>query len=422
MDIDLLDLDRWAREGAPHEWFARLRAEAPVWRHPSPGGGPGFWVVSSHDEVTALGRCPHVLSSDGGNGGVSGLGAGDELQDAMDRVGEGLPPGMDVFGGDTAMLLTLDPPEHTSYRKIVNKGFTPRRITLLEERIRSLTTALLDNVAADGACDFTTEVAMPLPMRVIADMIGAPIELHGDIQRWSNEAVAGTDPEYAADASDMPQLFAAMSLFQSFQGIRDAHEAERADDLTTVLLEAEVDGESLSPTRFKMFLFLLALAGNETTRNAISQGVLALAEHPDQWRRLREDPSLIPLAVEEILRWASPVLYFRRNAVAEMDVAGVTIEPGDIVSLWYISANRDEAHFDDPLSFDVGRTPNEHIAFGGGGPHFCLGASLARLEVRVMLEELVARYGAVELAGPVQRLRSNFIHGIKHLPLRLRGG
>jgi cholest-4-en-3-one 26-monooxygenase len=420
LDIDLLDLDRWAREGAPHEWFRRLRAEAPVWRHPSPGGGPGFWVVSSYDEVAALGRCPHALSSDGANGGVSGLGPGDELQAALDRVGAGLPPGMDVFGGDTAMLLTLDPPEHTSFRKIVNKGFTPRRVTVLEEKIRSLTASLLDATPPDDVCDFTTEVAMPLPIRVIGDMIGTPEETHADMLRWSNEAVTGTDPEYASDATDFPQLFAAMSLFQTFQGVRDAREAEPADDLTTVLLNAEVDGESLSPTRFKMFLFLLALAGNETTRNAISQGVLAFTEHPDQWQRLRDDPSLIPTAVEEVIRWTSPVLYFRRNAVTEMEAGGVTVEPGDIVSLWYVSANRDEAHFDDSFRFDVGRTPNEHIAFGGGGPHFCLGASLARLEVRLVLEELVTRFSAIELAGPVQRLRSNFIHGIKHLPVRLR--
>jgi cholest-4-en-3-one 26-monooxygenase len=422
-DIDLLDLDRWAREGVPFDWFARLRAEAPVWRHPSPGDGPGFWVVSSYDQVQALGRCPHALSSAGANGGVSGLGPGDEMQDAQDRVAMGLPPGMDVFGGDTAMLLTLDPPEHTTYRKIVNKGFTPRRVALLEDRIRSLTASLLDAVSAgDGSCDFTTQVAMPLPMRVIGEMIGAPVEIHNDLQRWSNEAVTGTDPEYAPDATEMPQLFAAMSLFQSFQGIRDAHEAEPHDDLTTVLLEAEVDGEKLSPTRFKMFLFLLALAGNETTRNAISHGVLALADNPDEWQRLRDDPALIPTAVEEVLRWASPVLYFRRNAVEPMETAGVTIEPGDIVSLWYVSANRDEAHFDDPMRFDVGRTPNEHIAFGGGGPHYCLGASLARLEVRVMLEELVARYARIERAGDVSLLRSNFIRGIKHLPVRLLPG
>jgi cholest-4-en-3-one 26-monooxygenase len=418
VDIDLLDLDRWAAEGAPHEWFTRLRAEAPVWRHPSPGGGPGFWVISSYDEVAALGRCPHALSSDGANGGVSGLGPGDELQDALDRVGAGLPPGMSVFGDDTAMLLTMDPPTHTTQRKIVNKGFTPRRVGLIEARIREITCGLLDG-AGDG-CDFTTDVAMPLPMRVIGEMMGAPEDTHRDLIRWSNEAVAGTDPEYAADVADMPQLFAAMSLFQSFQAIRDTHEAERFDDLTTVLLEAEVDGEKLSPTRFKMFLFLLALAGNETTRNAISHAVLAFTENPEQWQRLRDDPALIPLAVEEVLRWASPVLYFRRNAVTEMETAGATIEPGDIVSLWYVSANRDEAHFADPFRFDVGRDPNEHIAFGGGGPHFCLGASLARLEVRVFLEEMVSRYSSIELTGQVARLRSNFIHGIKHLPVRLQ--
>lgn len=420
-DIDLLDLDRFARDGAPHDWFTRLRAEAPVWRHPPrPGGADtrGFWVISSYPEVVALGRCPHVLSSDGEIGGVSGLGPDDEVQIAQDRAAAGLGVG-GVLGGATAMLLTLDPPEHSAYRKVVNKGFTPRMIALLEPRLRDLTRGLLD--AAGDTCDFTTDVAMPLPMRVIADMIGAPIEMHPDLQRWSNQAVAATDPEYCTDPSDMPQVLAAMSLMQAFQEIREQHEAEPADDLTTVLLEASVDGESLTPARFKMFLFLLALAGNETTRNALSHAVLAFTERPDEWQRLRCDRSLLPTAVEEVLRWASPVLYFRRNAVAEITAGGETIEPGDIVSLWYVSANRDETKFDDPFRFDVGRTPNEHAAFGGGGAHFCLGASLARLEVRIVLEEMLDRYESIELAGPVSRLRSNFLHGIKHLPVKLRG-
>jgi cholest-4-en-3-one 26-monooxygenase len=171
--------------------------------------------------------------------------------------------------------------------------------------------------------------------------------------------------------------------------------------------------------RYTMYLLLLTAAGNETTRNAMSHAMLAFAEHPDQWERLRADRSLIPAAVEEILRWSSPLLYFRRNAVARVEVAGAVIEPGDIVSLWYVAANRDETAFADPDRFDVGRSPNAHQAFGGGGPHYCLGAALARLELRVLLEELVDRYGTVELAGPVTRLRSNFLHGIKHLPLRL---
>ena len=418
-DIDLLDLDRWAADGAPHAALAALRRSSPVWRHPSPtpDGSPGFWVVTGHAEVTALGRCPHALSSDGATGGVAGLGPGDELQAVQDRIG--LSGGRLPLSGDTAMLLTLDPPEHTTYRKIVNRGFSPRMVTRLEDRVRALAQALLDPHCDGQAFDFTVDVAMPVPMTVIAEMIGAPPAMHADLLRWSNQAVAGTDPEYHDAAFEHSELAAAMQLFQAFNEIRSRHEAEPADDLTTVLLDAVVDGESLSPARFLMFLFLLALAGNETTRNAVSHGVMAFAEHPEEWKRLRDDPSLIPSAVEEILRFASPVLYFRRNAVAEVEVAGATIAPGDVVSLWYVAANRDESIFDDPDRFDVGRGPNPHVAFGGGGPHFCLGASLARLELRVLLEEMVERYDRIDLAGPVSRLRSNFLHGIKHLPVVL---
>ena len=415
--IDLLDLDRWAREGAPHEWFARLRREAPVWRHRSPGGlGAGFWVVSRYDDVVTLSRCPHALSSDQDHGGVAGLGPGDELQDAQDDVERRLGVTIGTLGADAKMLLTLDPPEHTRYRKIVSGGFASTVLGRLEPTVRSLVAELLDAQKPGEPFDFTTEVAMPLPMTVIANMIGAPPPVHRHLLQWSNEAVASTDPEYRSGPGSM--MNAAISLFQCFQDLQDRHVAEPADDLTTVLLEARVDGHELSPVRFKMFLFLLALAGNETTRNALGHAVLALAERPDQWACLRDDPSLVGSATEEVLRWASPVLYFRRTAVEPVEIAGEQIEPGDIVSLWYVSANRDESQFDRPDEFDVGRTPNRHIAFGGG-PHFCLGAGLARLEVRVFLEELIDRYDRIELAGPVQRLRSNFLHGIKHLPVTL---
>jgi cholest-4-en-3-one 26-monooxygenase len=417
-DIDLLDLDRWSREGAPHGWFARLRDEAPVWRHPSPGGGPGFWVVSGYDDVVGLGRCPEALSSDGTKGGVSGLGPGDELADTQARIAAQL--GTDVLAGGSAILLTLDPPEHTAYRKLVNKGFTPRMVALLEERTRRLVAGYLDAIDTDAPVDLVTALAMPLPMQVIAEMIGAPRAMHADLARWSNESVAGTDPEYRNDQGDLSALAAGLQLLQAFEAIKVEHEVVPADDLTTVLLEAEVDGESLTPVRFKMFLVLLTLAGNETTRNAISHAVLELAARPDEWQRLRDDPALIPSAVEEVLRYASPVLYFRRNATAGMVIGDQAVAAGDIVSLWYVSANRDASRFVEPDRFDVGRTPNDHVAFGGGGPHFCLGASLARLELRVVLEALVERYEALELVGPVERLRSNFLHGIKHLPVRLR--
>jgi cholest-4-en-3-one 26-monooxygenase len=321
-------------------------------------------------------------------------------------------------GGEAKMLLTLDPPEHTQYRKIVNRAFTPSRIGALEDSIRQRVVALLDALD-DGVVDLTTEVAMPLPMGVIADMIGAPAEDHARIMRWGNEAVTGTDPEYEPGADG--QLGAAVGMLQYFFELRAAKEAapDRSDDLCTVLIDAEVDGHALSPVRFTLFLFLLAAAGNETTRNAISHGIAAFADHPEQWQRLREDPALLPLAVEEVLRWASPVTYFRRTAIAPMEVGGQRVDVGDIVSLWYPSANRDAAVFADPDAFDVGRTPNDHVVFGGGGPHFCLGASLARLEVRVLLEELLERCAGFEAAGPVQHLRSNFLNGIKHLPVRL---
>lgn len=420
--IDLLDLDRWARHGAPYDWFARLRETAPVWRHPSPtaDGRPGFWVVSGYDDVVALGRCPHILSSDDDNGGVSGLGPGDELDEETRRTGAELGPGRAAMGDDVKFLLTLDPPEHTAYRKIVSRGFTPRMITQLEPRVRHQVRLLLGATPADEAFDLVEAVSMPLPMRVIGDLIGVPPEDHDRILRWSNQAVAGTDAEYRPpDGSVLGAVGAMLGYFGELRDGRSRNHADR-QDLVSVLMDASVDGHSLSDLRFRMFLFMLAVAGSETTRSAISHGVLALHEHPEQWRLLRRDPTLIPAAVEEILRWASPVLYFRRNARTGMDIGSQHIEPGDLVSLWYVSANRDPARFASPDAFDISRDPNPHVAFGGGGPHFCLGASLARLELRVVLEELLASHRHVEVTGPIERLRSNFLHGIKHLPVRTR--
>jgi cholest-4-en-3-one 26-monooxygenase len=421
-DIDLLDLDRWAAHGAPHQWFARLRETAPVWWHPSPtsDGRPGFWVISRYDDVAALGRCPHLLSSDADNGGVSGLGPGDQLDAEINGPPGEASPARAATNPEAKFLLTLDPPEHTTYRRIVSRGFTPRMIGQLEHFVRQRLGELLDPIRPGEVIDLVEAVAMPLPMRVIGDLIGAPPHDHDKILRWTNEALAGTDPEYRQPGSTPLTAVAEMlTYFGELRTARAGHR-DRPEDLTSVLMAATPDGSELSDLRFRMFLFLLAAAGSETTRAAISHGIVALAEHRSQWQRLREDPELIPRAVEEILRWASPVLYFRRNAVQPLEVGGQHIDAGETVSLWYVSANRDEARFAEPQEFDIGRDPNPHVAFGGGGPHFCLGASLARLELRVMLEELLGRYQAVELAGPAIRLRSNFVHGIKHAPVTFR--
>ena len=418
-DVDLLDLDRWEHDGPPFAAFARLRNEAPVWRHPSPtaDGSPGFWVVTGYDEVVALGRCPHAMSSDEDNGGVTGLGPGDELQEVFDTSLESIGLRRGSIGSGAKHLLTLDPPEHTQYRKIVNRGFTPRMIGLLEDRVRSELDLLLDTIDPDEPVDFTERVSSPLPIHVIADMLGAPRADHAQLVQWSNEAVASTDPEYAT--GPFGQIAAAAMLAQYFRGLREERTSDDGDDLLSVLMRAEIDGEGLNEQRFAMFMILLVVAGNETTRTSISHAVMELAARPGELERLRDDPALIPAAVEEVLRFASPVMYFRRNAIADMEVGGQHIAAGDIVSLWYIAANRAAEHFDDPDRFDVGRTPNHHVAFGGGGPHFCLGASLARLETRVLLEAVVERYRRIEPAGPVRRVRGNFLNGIKHLPVRL---
>jgi cholest-4-en-3-one 26-monooxygenase len=402
-DIDLLDRDRFTR-GIPHEWFTWLRANAPVYKHPEPDG-PGFWVISKHADVVACNRDAASFSSDQARGGVVGL----------EERATG-PTEAEQAGGK--LMLMIDPPDHTRYRKLVNRGFTPRMITQLEPHIRELTDQVLDRaVAKGGEIDFVVDIAAELPLEVIAELIGVPSEDRHKIFEWSNRMVGSEDPEYIV--SDEEVFNAQVEMFMYAQQLAEQRRAAPADDIITALLSAEVDGESLSDMDFNLFFLLLSVAGNETTRNAIAHGMNAFLENPDQYELLASDPDRhLPGAVEEILRWATPVLYFRRNCTRDTVVGGQTIRAGDKISLWYISANRDEDVFTDPFRFDIERDPNTHIAFGGGGPHFCLGAQLARLEIRLLFEELTKRYPRIEAVGPPDRLRSNFIGGIKHLPVR----
>jgi len=406
-DVNLLDRDKFTA-GPPHDWFTWLRQNAPVFRHAEPDGGPGFWVITKYDDVVAVNRNAKTFSSDQRRGGVVGLeempiDAGNPFAAAEDAP---------------ALMLTLDPPEHTRYRKLVNKGFTPRMINALEVQIRETTARIVDEAVAKGETDFVLDVAAELPLQVIADLLGVPQEDRHNLFTWSNQMIAGgDDPEYVVAEEDLGGAYVGMFMFA--QQLAEQRKAEPKDDIVTTLLNAEVDGHSLSEMDFNMFFLLLAVAGNETTRNALSHGMNAFLEHPDEYRSLVDDPSLVNSATEEVLRWASPVMYFRRNATEDIELHGQQIKEGDKVSIWYASANRDEDHFEDPFRFDIRRTPNDHIAFGGGGPHFCLGASLARMEIRVLLEELTARAPKIRALGPPDRLRSNFIGGIKHLPVEL---
>jgi cholest-4-en-3-one 26-monooxygenase len=314
------------------------------------------------------------------------------------------------------MMLMMDPPRHTKQRLLVNKGFTPRMIGQLHDRIHQVAADIVDRIAERGECDFVVDVAAELPLQVIAEMMGVPQSDRHKVFEWSNRLIGSEDPEYAVSAEDATG--AAMELFSYANDLAAEKRAHPGDDIVSTLLAAEVDGERLSDLEFDLFFELLAVAGNETTRNLISHGMLALAEHPDQRDLLLADPSLLPAAVDEMLRYASPVMYMRRTARADLEFNGQQIKEGDKVALWYIAANHDPDVFADPHRFDIRRTPNDYLAFGGGGPHFCLGSHLAKLEIRVMFEELLARLPDIELNGPVQRLRSNFINGIKHMPVR----
>jgi cholest-4-en-3-one 26-monooxygenase len=402
-DIDLLDRDRFT-QGVPHEWFTYLRHEAPVYFHPEPGG-PGFWVISKHADVIAVGRDGATFSSDQKRGGVVQL--------------EGRPEDYQFEQGGNLML-TMDAPEHTRYRKLVNRGFTPRQMRMIEPHIRELTNKILDDVIEAGECDFVVDVAAELPLQVIAEMIGVPPEDRHKLFEWSNRMIGSEDPEYSVSAEEVQS--AQIEMFMYANALAQERRANPRDDIVTALLEAEVDGDTLTEMDFNLFFLLLAVAGNETTRNSISHGVRAFCDYPEQYQLLVDDPSRAKLAAEEVVRWASPVMYFRRNVTTDTEIRGQAIKAGDKVSIWYISANRDEDVFDDPFTFDITRDPNDHVGFGGGGPHHCLGANLARMEIYVLLEEMARRIPKLELVGDVPPLRSNFIAGIKHMPVRYAPG
>ncbi len=393
-DIDLTDSRRFV-QGVPHHWFAFLRRNAPVWWQEE-ADGPGFWAVTTHAECTEVNRDHENFSSAKKATYIWDL---PEEELALQQM----------------IMLNMDPPLHTRYRRLVNKGFTPRMVNQLHDRINDATDRIIDSVIEQGRADFVTDMAAELPLVVIAELLGVPEEDRHRMFDWSNRMVGNEDPEYQTDG-EVAQM-AAMELYAYASGLFAAKRADPHADLMSVLTDVEIDGEKLSETELELFFLLLTVAGNETTRNLISGGMAAFFDNPDQWQLLREDRSLLPSAVEEMLRYVSPVMNFRRQATQDVVLGGQKIEADSKVVFFHVSANRDETVFDDPQRFDITRNPNPHLAFGGGGPHFCLGANLARMEIRVMFEHLLDRMPDITLDGEVQRLQSQFISGVKHIPV-----
>ncbi len=411
-EIDLSDMAFWERPWSEREGaFALLRRERPLARFAEPDltaasalappPGPGYRAVTRHADVAEISRHPEIYCS--GKGAVS----------IFD-----LPPEMvEYFAG----MISTDNPRHARLRRIVSAAFNPRRIKAIEENIEAVADRVIDRAAGLGECDFVIEMSAPLPLEIICDMMGVPPSEYATVFHATNVILSGGDPEFIPEGTDI--MAAGLEAGATLTGLMNELSAARVenptDDLTTALITTNIDGEALTHDELASFFILLLTAGNETTRNSISHALLALTQHPDQRALWAADPAAIAATgVDEVVRWASPVIWMRRTVTQDTVLSGQELHEGDKMLLFYNSANRDEDAFDEPYRFDVRRSPNPHFGFGAAGPHFCLGAHLARREIDVMMRELLTRLPDIEATGEPDRLSSSFINGIKHLPCR----
>src|SRR6202158_2146218 len=397
---DFWSLDDATREGA----FATLRREAPISFHREPvlpgfEVGKGHWALTKLDDVHNASRHPEIFSSRPTSTGINDV-----------------PPEVAEYFGS---MITLDDPRHTRLRSLVNRAFTPKVVARIEDSVRHRARRLVAEMMAnhpDGRCDFVSEFAGPLPLQIICDMLGIPEEDHQRVFGWTTVIMSIGDSEVVAEFDEIQRVAAEIGGYGV--ALAEDRRAHPRDDLTTNLVQAEVDGERLTSSEIASFFILLTAAGNETTRNAISHGMVALTRYPEQRDKWWSDfDGVAATAVEEIVRWASPVIFMRRNLTHDIEMRGIKMKAGDKVSMWYNSGNRDEAKFDNPWLFDVTRDPNPHIGFGAGGAHFCLGANLARREIRVLFDELHRQIPDIVAVEEPALLHSAFVHGIKRLPV-----
>jgi cytochrome P450 len=411
MRLEDIDLTKLASFGGdmPHHWFTFLRREAPVWFHPPVAdcpelGGEGFWVLSKYAEIQQANRDIRTFSAETGPGRRGG---GIMLRDVDQMLGSN-------------MIMT-DPPKQQRMRQLVNHGFSPRGVLRLEEYTRRLTRTLVDTFIDRGECELVSELAAEVPLQVIAEILGVPESDRRQVFTWTNLALD--------DTKDEERMNAYVQMYAYAIELGKEKKARPTDDVFSRVVAAELPDESGKPVglneyEIASFFQLIATGGSETTRNAIAGGLLAFLDHRDQWESLKQDRRRLKPAVDEILRWTSPVNYFRRTATRDVELGGQTIRAGEKVSLWYCSGNRDEDAFEDPFRFDVTRSPNDHFAFGAGGAHYCLGANLAKMEIEVVYDEILDRLADVELAGDVERFYTswylNVFGGYQRVPIRFR--
>jgi len=399
--LDFVDPVRFAQHGYPHAAWTRLRAEAPVAYFAPPGYEP-FWAVTKHADVVQVASQPVRFSNEHGL--------------VLGPLGAPTQP--------TEMVVTLDPPRHGPLRRVAMRRFTPRAMRLRHDEIERIAVEVLDEAATGdsaGEFDFVERIAAPLPIAVISWILGVPRDDRQLLFRWTNEVIGKDDPEFRrpGETPDQTLRRARGELHGYLNDLIEQRRREPGDDIVSHLISAEIDGSPLTEKQLLNYCELIVEAGNETTRNAISGGLLAFSEHRGEWQRLAEHPELLPSASEEILRWVSPIIHFVRTATEDCELNGIRINSGEKVALFYASANRDEEVFDDPFEFRVDRRPNPHVAFGFG-EHFCMGAHLARVELETIFRHLLTRFEWFELTGPAERLNSAVNGGIKHLPLRCR--
>ena len=408
--IDLVTPELYTSRGYPWEEWALLRREAPVYWYDRPGVTP-FWAITKYDDIQQISRDPEtfissqrlvIRSAGSGDGGAS-------------------DPSLTVPN-----LINMDPPEHGKYRNTTSRRFSPRGMRLLEDRIDQIAEDVIDDAAAHVVdqltnrreADFVRDVAARMPLAAICELLAVDRDSWDDLFHWTNEFLGSEDPEYQQGRTRRETWQSGMRGLQGyFMAHIERKRREPDNSVMTTLVQAEIDGEPMPDHQILSYAILLILAGNETTRNATSGGMQALIEHPQQFERLREQPDLLDSAIEEMLRWTSPVVHFARTVTRDTEIRGVPIKEGETLAMWYPSANRDEDVFENPDVFDIGRSPNDHLAFGGFGEHFCLGANLARLEMSSIFRHVIEKLDQFQVNGEVERLSSGLIGGIKRLPV-----